>query len=122
MFDLQKKMNTLDDGLGGMQTRLTGVRDKVRGVRSDLKDLKAEIEELKGPVFRLQKPIESVSKPMRSVNDKLTFILISVVAAAVAIAFGTPLIAILLFRHHPSMVIGSHQSGATAREHEVANF
>ena len=118
MASLRNEMDTVDGGLDGMQSQLYAMRDKVRGVRSDLRDLRSEIKDLRGPVRALEKPIASVSRPMLAVNTKLTYILMSVIAAAVAIAFGTPFVAYLLFRPHlqPSGPSHSHSAG----QHDVS--
>ncbi len=99
MLKLEKQLNSVTDGLDTTESQLTRMAVGVKGVRSDMNDLENEIRELDGPVAKLIKPIESVAKPMTAVNNKLTIILISVILSALAIAFGTPLVAVGLFMH-----------------------
>ena len=106
MLSLQKKMTGVDDQIGSMQSRLDSMESQVTGVRSDLAGMRKEISELKAPIVSLQKPIAGVATPLEDLNTKLNYILMAIIAAAVAISLGTPFAAIMVYRNRRKLFPG----------------
>jgi hypothetical protein len=112
MRNLEGKMTTVDTEIKSMQTKLTGMQSQVDGVRSDLKAMREQIAKLQEPIEGLRKPIATVGKPLEQVQQQLNWVLLAILVAAVAIAVGTPLAAILVYRHR-------HTLFPDLKEHEL---
>jgi hypothetical protein len=98
MISLQKKMTGVDQQIGSMQNRLGSMQGEVIGVRSDLAVMRKDIEGLKQPIVELRKPIGTVAAPLEGLQRQLNFILMAIFVASGAIAFGTPIAAVLIYR------------------------
>jgi chromosome segregation ATPase len=112
MKNLQGKMTTVDTEIKSMQTKLSSMQTQVDGVRSDLKLMREQIAKLQEPIEGLRKPIATVGKPLEQVQQQLNWVLLAILVAAVAIAVGTPLAAILVYRHRHTLFPGM-------KEHEM---
>lgn len=112
MVDLQKKMVGVDHHISSMQGQLTGMQGEVTGVRSDLAAMRQEIAGLKKPIVGLQKPISGVATPLERLETQLNFILLAILIAAISIAIGTPVAAILIYRNR-------HRLFPDLKEHEL---
>lgn len=127
MLGLQKKMTSVESKMGNMQGRIVDVGSSIDGVgtrvdnvgsqmnkisnqmtdvRSDLSRMQNEINRLNVPLKALQKPLVDVAQPLETVDQKLeklaallTTVLFTIFAAAVIIAVGTPIAAILIYRN-----------------------
>lgn len=106
MLSLQHKMTGVDDQIGKMAGQLDSMQSQVTGVRSDLANMQKEIAELKAPIVSLQKPIAGVATPLEDLNTKLNYILMAILGAAIAIALGTPLAAIVVYRNRKTFFPG----------------
>jgi prefoldin subunit 5 len=106
MQSLQKQMITVDSQIGTMHGQLDSMQSQVQGVRSDLAGMKQEIKELKAPIVSLEKPIAGVATPLEDLNNKLNYILGAILIAALAIAVGTPLAAIVVYRNRRKLFPG----------------
>ncbi len=106
MQSLQKQMVTVDGQIGTMHGQLDSMQSQVQGVRSDLAGMKQEIKELKAPIVSLEKPIAGVATPLEDLNTKLNYILGAILVAALAIALGTPLAAIVVYRNRRKLFPG----------------
>lgn len=106
MQSLQKQMVTVDGQIGTMHGQLDSMQTQVQGVRSDLAGMKQEIKELKAPIVSLEKPIAGVATPLEDLNAKLNYILGAILIAALAIAVGTPLAAIVVYRNRHKLFPG----------------
>jgi septal ring factor EnvC (AmiA/AmiB activator) len=106
MQSLQKQMITVDGQIGTMHGQLDSMQSQVQGVRSDLAGMKQEIKELKAPIVSLEKPIAGVATPLEDLNNKLNYIFGAILIAALAIALGTPLAAIVVYRNRHKLFPG----------------
>jgi chromosome segregation ATPase len=112
MKNLQTKMGSVDQQIEQMQNQLNGMQSQVTGVRSDLHAMKKQIAQLQEPIEALRKPITGVSKPLEQVQQQLNLVLFAIVCAAIAIAIGTPLAAVLVYRNR-------HKLFPDLRDHEL---
>ncbi len=112
MLGLQKKMTGVEGQIGGMQGRLNSMQGEVTGVRSDLATMRKDIESLKEPIQGLRGPIGTVAKPLEAVERQLNFILLAILVASIAVAVGTPIAAILVYRYR-------HKLFPDLKEHEL---
>jgi|AGTN01.3.fsa_nt_gi hypothetical protein len=110
MLNLHKKMVTVDEHIGGMQTQLNGMQTEVTGVRSDLSSMRKDIQELKEPIVALKGPIGTVAAPLERLQNQLNFIILAIFVAAGAIAFGTPVAAVLLYKYRHKFFPGLKES------------
>lgn len=99
MINLQHKMDKVDQSIGTMQDKLGGVQSQVTGVRSDIALMRKDIEGLKAPIVALKAPIGTVAQPLEKLQSQLNFIILAIFVAAGAIAFGTPVAAVLMYRN-----------------------
>jgi len=106
MLNLQKKMNGVDQDLGKtnntlgqMENRLQSVENQVKGARADIDNVRAEISALKQPITDLRGPIGNVAKPLEAVQVQLNLVLLAILFTAIAIAIGTPIAAIQIYRN-----------------------
>jgi hypothetical protein len=106
MINLQKKMNKVDDHLGQMEGRLDGMSGQVNGVREDIAGMRKDIQELKTPIQQLRGPIGTVAKPLEAVQMQLSLILLAILVAAAAVAIGTPVAAVLIYRNRHKLFPG----------------
>jgi hypothetical protein len=106
MINLQKKMNKVDDHLGLMEGRLSGMSSQVNGVREDIANMRKDIQELKTPIQQLRGPIGSVAKPLEAVQNQLSLILLAILVAAAAVAIGTPVAAVLMYKNRHKLFPG----------------
>jgi peptidoglycan hydrolase CwlO-like protein len=97
MLGLQKKMTGVESQVGMMQNRLDSVEDQVIGVRSDIANMRKDIHGILGPMQALERPISNVATPLLGIQGQLAWILVAIMVASVAIAFGTPVAAILIY-------------------------
>jgi len=107
MQQLDKKMVSVDHNLGTLQTGLTGMSHQVTGARSDVAKIRDTIDDLRKPICRLKKPVDAIAGPVEHVQTQLNLILLAIMIFTVAICVGTPLAAILIYKHrdkflHPS--------------------
>lgn len=106
MLNLQNKMNNVDHQLGTMQGQLDTTQTQVKGVRSDIAGMREDIQALKTPLSALQKPISGVAKPLEEVQKQLNIVIMAIFVAAVAIAIGTPLAAVILYKYRDKFFPG----------------
>jgi DNA repair exonuclease SbcCD ATPase subunit len=106
MINLQKKMNKVDDHLGQMEGRLGGMSSQVSGVREDIANMRKDIQELKTPIQQLRGPIGTVAKPLEAVQNQLSLILLAILVAAAAVAIGTPVAAVMIYRNRHKLFPG----------------
>jgi prefoldin subunit 5 len=106
MQSLQKQMIIVDGQIGTMHGQLDSMQTQVQGVRSDLAGMKQEIKELKAPIVSLEKPIAGVATPLEDLNTKLNYILGAILVAALAIALGTPLAAVVVYKNRHKLFPG----------------
>jgi septal ring factor EnvC (AmiA/AmiB activator) len=99
MINLQHKMDKVDQSIGTMHGQLDSMQTEVTGVRSDLAVMRKDIEALKEPIVQLKGPIGTVAKPLEKLENQLNFIILAIFVAAGAIAFGTPLAAVLIYKN-----------------------
>ena len=99
MVDLQKKMVNVDHGVGHMQKKLVSVSDQVTGARSDLSEVREEINRVKSPIRALQGPVTGVAKPLEEIQIKLNVLLLFIVIFMFIVSFGTPMVAILIYKN-----------------------
>src|SRR5262249_41232582 len=106
MLKLHEKMGTVDEHiggmqkqLGGMQQQLNGMETQVTGVRSDITSMRKDIQALKEPIVALKGPIGTVAAPLERLQNQLNFIILAISIAAGAIAIGTPVEAVLLYKY-----------------------
>ncbi|HEY9775843.1 MAG TPA: hypothetical protein V6C81_18925 [Planktothrix sp.] len=112
MINLQKKMVTVDDHIGQMGNQLTTMQGQVTGVRQDIANMRKDIEALKEPIVALKAPIGTVAKPLETLQTQLNFILMAILVAAFAIAIGTPIAAVVMYRNR-------HKLFPDMKEHDL---
>lgn len=103
MINLQHKMDKVDQSIGTMHGQLDSMQTEVTGVRSDLAVMRKDIEALKEPIVALKGPIGTVAKPLEKLENQLNFIILAIFVAAGAIAFGTPLAAVLIYKNRQKL-------------------
>jgi hypothetical protein len=112
-------MHTIGGQIGNVRGDLTNVRGDLTAVRSDLSGMRARIGQLEKPIRELKEPIVSLNKPIQAVAQPVTgvqhqllsvekelgdlkmilgTILASIYLAAGAIAIGTPVAAVVIYR------------------------
>lgn len=100
------RLGEMHDQLGGMKKGLDGVQLQVSGAREDLTSMREDIAELKKTVKILQGPLSDVAGPLQGVQNQLSFILFAIVVASCAIAIGTPIAALIIYRHRAKIFPG----------------
>lgn len=128
MLGLHKKMDGVDKHMGTMQGELTtmandtmdvskkmdGVRQDITAMRLQIKGLEVPIRQLQKPLNDLREPLSNVAEPLKQVHKELSdmrtllaSVLGAIVIATICIAVGTPIAAILIYKHRrklfPSM-------------------
>jgi len=119
MVALQSKMTLVEGSMGEMKGQLSDVQHQMSGVRADLAKMRQEIAELKSPILSIQKPLEGVSQPLEAVETQLNLVLGAIVMAAIAIAVGTPIAAILIYRFRDKL-FPAKTAASLPREREKA--
>lgn len=102
MVNLQKKMTNMQGQLGTVQGQMTGVRSDIGAMRKD-------IESLRGPIEHIEGPIGSLAKPLEALEMRLNMILGAILFAALAIAVGTPVAAVLLYKHRHKLGVSDQE-------------
>ncbi len=97
MVTLQSDSASVDKNLGAMQEKLNNMRRRIDGVRADLASMQVTIAKLRPPIVALKGPMEEVARPMLAVRSELNWIIAAIVAAALGIAVGTPLLGFLIY-------------------------
>lgn len=139
MVKVDKRMAGVQNQMGGVQKQLTGMSSQVGGVRADMRSIQGEmstinrdINQLREPITDLRDPLLAVQKPIAAVEGKLanldnqlndlkaliTMVLTSIYIAAGAIAIGTPVAAILVWRHRAKLL----PKATPAEKHEEAKL
>jgi hypothetical protein len=125
MLRLDKSMTSVQKQMGDMQGTITGVNSQmgsmqgdIKAMREDLSQLKGPIAELKKPVMDLRDPVLALAKPVEGVEGRLVrldgqlndlktllaLVLTAIFAAALIIAIGTPIAAIMVWRNRQKLV------------------
>lgn len=103
---VDQSMGEMQGQIGKMEGEVGGVRSDIAGVRSDLSHMRKEISALKEPIQQLREPLAAVGGPLSGLEERLiqvqgliATVLLAIMIAAVAIAVGTPIAAILVYRN-----------------------
>jgi chromosome segregation ATPase len=137
MLGLHKKMDGVDNRMGTMQGELTtmandtmdvskkmdGVRQDITAMRLQIKGLEVPIRQLQKPLNDLREPLSNVAEPLKKVHKQLSDIaallaavLGAIVVATICIALGTPIAAVLVYKHRRTLFPNMHD-----RDFPVAN-
>jgi hypothetical protein len=118
MSSVQKQMGEMQGKISGVDSQMGSMQSDIRAMRSDLGELKIPISDLKKPVMDLRDPVLALAKPVEGVEGRLVrldaqlsdlkamlaLVLTAIFAAAAIIAVGTPVAAILVWRHRQKLV------------------
>ena len=99
MVQVQQRVVSVDKGVGNLTHGIDRVADSVSGARQDVAGVRQEIANLRKPVCALQKPVEAVAHPLMAVQQQLNLILLALFVGILIVSFGTPMVAILLYRN-----------------------
>lgn len=106
MLRLEKRIVSVEGQTGEVQNQMALMQKDISAMRSELGEIKKPIMELKEPIVALNEPIKRIEKPITSVHKDLAelktllgLVLTSIYLAAIAIAIGTPLAAIIIWRN-----------------------
>ncbi|MBS1955244.1 MAG: hypothetical protein JST89_13745 [Cyanobacteria bacterium SZAS-4] len=113
MSAMQTLLNTMSANVSHVSTGMDHVGDKMEQVRSDIGGMRAQIgkleipiRELQKPLHELEEPLQNIAQPLRDLHDELNqlkalmaIILFAIVACATAIAVGTPVAAVLVYKN-----------------------
>jgi peptidoglycan hydrolase CwlO-like protein len=127
MVRLQKKMGSVEDQMGSMQKtisstqeqvsqtgggvanvskQMTAVRGDLHEMQADINSLRKPITDLEGPLHQLQGPLNSLAQPLTRVDKELAdmkallqLVLGAIFLATFAIAIGTPIAAVLIYKN-----------------------
>ncbi|HEY9793956.1 MAG TPA: hypothetical protein V6D22_26405 [Candidatus Obscuribacterales bacterium] len=127
MIGLQTKMTSVEQRMGEMQGKLSNVQGsmvgvthdmddighQMHGVRGDLGTMQTRIVQLEKPIIGLREPITAVAHPVEGVQTQLatvqkeladlksllSTIIFVILVAAGAIALGTPVAAVMIYKH-----------------------
>src|SRR4030095_4612348 len=113
MLGLEKKMVVVNRQVGSMQSQVAAMQSQLRSVESQVNGARTEIAGIKGELRGIRRPIESlrgpigqVAQPLTGVQTQLGFILLAIMVAAVMIAIGTPVAAILIYMNRHKLFPG----------------
>jgi chromosome segregation ATPase len=118
MLSLEKRMTSMQGQLGHLEETTTTVQDELVSIRKDITDmhntlneikkpvtdLKGPIMSLRDPILKIEKPITGVDKDLGEVKTLLSLVLTSIYAAAIIIAAGTPIAAIMVWRNRQKLL------------------
>jgi hypothetical protein len=113
MVGMQAVLGKMDSGVSGVSEQMNGVRADIAGVRSDLSGMRKRIDRLEVPIRQLQQPLQKLQEPLSSVaaplnavhkellemKALLASVLFAILVAAVAIAIGTPIATVLIYKN-----------------------
>jgi prefoldin subunit 5 len=122
MFGLQDQMMKVEKEISDMQKQMVGMERNIESMERHVINLERPVRSLHEPLERLQAPMEKLATPLVGVQDQLnslrkdmndlkaiittmcSLILLVIVAAAVAIAVGTPVTAYILWKKRHQIV------------------
>lgn len=99
IVSVEGQTGKVQDQMALMQTDISAMRKELTEIKEPIMELKAPIEALHDPIKRIEKPITGVNKDLNELKALLSLVLTSIYIAAVVIAIGTPLAAILVWRN-----------------------
>lgn len=106
MSSVETKMGTVNKNIGTVNENIGTVRADITGMRGDIASMRKELVALRGPILEIQKPLAGVARPLGEVQSRLqqvqaliATVLLAILIAAGAIAVGTPVAAILVYRN-----------------------
>ena len=106
IVSLDRKMNDVDSQVNGMQSQLALTQKEVKDVRGAIAGIRKDIQSLKSPLDGLQKPISDVRVPLERVIARLQFILAAILVGVIATIVGTPIAAVIVYRHRDKIFPG----------------
>jgi uncharacterized protein YoxC len=118
MSSVQKQMGNMQGQINDVGSQMGSMQSDIRSMRQDLSQLKQPISDLRKPVMDLRDPVLALAKPVEGVEGRLVkvdaelselktllaLVLTAIFAAAVIIAIGTPIAAILVWRNRQKFV------------------
>jgi DNA-binding FrmR family transcriptional regulator len=113
MAQMQGKLSSVQGSMTGVTKDMHDIGEQMHGVRGDLGGMRGQIVQLEAPIKGLREPITMVARPVEGVQTQLTAvekelaelktllgtILFAIFLAAGAIALGTPVAAVLIYKH-----------------------
>lgn len=113
MQHVEERMGTVDQRIGKVQEQMSSMQSDISAMRQQVGEMKKPISDLRAPIVALHDPLLNIAKPVSGVelrlenldkqlNDLKTLIslvLTAIFIAAGAIAVGTPVAAILVWRN-----------------------
>lgn len=133
MVGVQTEMQTMHGDIvnihGGMRT----VNGKLGHIESQLDKMYGPVKQLKDPVIELKNPVVGVGSQLTTLKSDLkelkdvvkltsTLILVAVIGVGLLIVVGTPIAAILVWRHRHTIVekLGGDKTGSLTAEGDKA--
>lgn len=114
---LQQQIMKLEGPIAGLQQPMIGLHKKMDAVQSKMEDIHGQLTTMDGrisrlepSVARLEQPLANVAGPLTEVKQELQkvevligTVLFTIMVAAVAIAVGTPIAAILVYKNRKKL-------------------
>lgn len=140
MVDVGHGMGRVEKRMGGVANEMTQVQNEIKQMRVDIRSMRNEmlslrkpiaelqqpIASLKAPVHNLAKPVSTIGKRMNSLDQQmhdlkmiLNLVLSSIYVAAAIIAVGTPIAAILVWKHRQQLMKGQAPTSIEIRDHHA---
>ncbi|MBU6454258.1 MAG: hypothetical protein KGS72_20945 [Cyanobacteria bacterium REEB67] len=113
MINLEKHMTSVNATMEHMQGQVDGVTSQMSGVREDLAGMRKDVNDLKKPILTIQKPLVGVAQPLEKLQVRLRWVLYAIIAATLAVTFGTPIAAMYIYRHKEKLLKTKQASPAS---------
>lgn len=96
---IDKHMSVMDKHVLEVAEEMSDVRHTLGSMRKDLIQVKAPLHSLLGPLNNVAQPLVEVRKELSEMKALLATVLFAIVVAALGIAFGTPIAAVLIYKN-----------------------
>jgi uncharacterized coiled-coil DUF342 family protein len=114
MGSVERRMNGMSNQLNTMQTNVMDVNKSMAGIHEQLVKMDGRVAQIEEPIFEIQKPLTEVAGPLSEVKQELMkvealigVVLFAIIVAAAAVAIGTPIAAVLIYRNRHKLFPGT---------------
>lgn len=92
-------MHLVIEKMDAVRGDLAQMREQISGLRSPIVALQQPLRELQGPLVRVSKPLSDLYGQLGELKRLMQLILVTIFFAAGAVAIGTPIAAVLVYRY-----------------------
>ncbi|HEY9787741.1 MAG TPA: hypothetical protein V6D17_20300 [Candidatus Obscuribacterales bacterium] len=110
---VENKMSAVQGSMGGVRSQMAAMQKDISAMRAELSSMKKPLTDLKKPIVDLRDPLMEIREPITTVGSRvsaldaqvrdlkalISLVLTSIFIAALLIAVGTPVAAILIWRN-----------------------